>query len=84
MHPCERQLMLSLDPDAAQHVHILRLLGGVFEQRRLADSGIAAYDEDRAASVSRALQKRVEPAPLSVSTHQHPADRIDTRATGED
>ena len=83
VHPRERQLVLGLDPDAAQHVHVLCLLGGVFEQRRLADSGLPAYDEDRAAILSRAPQKRVEPAPLGVSTDQHPADRIPTRAIGD-
>ena len=71
MHTGERQLVLGLDPDAAQDLHVGRALGGVAEQRRLADARLAAQHERRAALVACALQQRIEGAPLGLTPHEH-------------
>ena len=62
MHAGEGELVLGLDPDAAQHPHPVRSFARPLEQRRLADPGLAAEHEDRAALASRALDQRIERA----------------------
>jgi hypothetical protein len=71
VHARERQLVLGLDADAAQHAHVGRLALGVLEQRGLADARLPAQDHDRTAFVARALKQRVQFALLSLSAHQH-------------
>jgi hypothetical protein len=52
----ERQLRLRLDGMPDQDVHIGRALAGVFQQRRLADSGLPAHDERAASRPTRSSQ----------------------------
>ena len=56
MQPRERQLHLGLDPRDLRDPEAGRLLGGVSQQRRLADARLAADDQDGAAAVARVVQ----------------------------
>jgi hypothetical protein len=57
----EGELALGLDADAAQHGHVfLRALACVLEQGGLADSGLAADDEDTSPAGAGVSQKAVD------------------------
>ena len=52
----ERQLRLRLDPGGAGEQHALGPLPGCDQERRLADPGLAAYQQSAAAAVTRAIE----------------------------
>jgi hypothetical protein len=71
VHPGKRQLVLGLDTHAAQQAHVVGALGGVLQQRRLADPRLTAQDQRGAALLASALQQRVQCALLSLSPDEH-------------
>jgi hypothetical protein len=71
VHARERQLVLGLDADAAQQRHVRGAVGGVLEQRALADPGLAAQHERGAALAACALQQRIEGRLLRLAPDEH-------------
>jgi hypothetical protein len=73
VHPGERELVLGLDPDAAEDLHVARLLLRVLEQSRLPDAGLSAQQQHGASLVPCTVQQRVQLTLLSLSAHEHRA-----------
>jgi hypothetical protein len=71
VQPRERQLHLGLDPGDAREAEPRRLLSAMLQQRRLADSRLAADDEDGALTASDVLQQPVEKLTFAGSAQQH-------------
>ncbi len=71
VHAGEGQLVLGLDADAAQHRHVARAVGGVLEQRGLADPRLAAQHERGTALAACALKERIEGGPLGLTPDEH-------------
>ncbi len=69
----ERDLRLRLDPARAQQPHPGRALGGVVQQRRLADPGVAAERQHGAGARSRPLESKLDVPLLLEPTEQHSA-----------
>src|SRR5439155_9660316 len=67
----ERDLGLRFDPAGAQDAHALRPPGGVLEQRRLSDPGLADEDEHAASAGARIREDPFERLPLPIPTEQH-------------
>ena len=71
VHAGEGQLVLGLDADAAQHRHVARAVGGVLEQRGLADPRLAAQHERDTALAACAPKERIEGGPLGLTPDEH-------------
>lgn len=85
----ERELRLRRDADTAQNEHVTSLLACVLEQRRLADSRVAANDESAAARSAGAVQELADPDLLRIAAEQHgrivtPRSRVRPRIEGPD
>lgn len=71
MNACERQLQLGFDARSAQHPELVAEVGGVGEQRRLADSGFATEYQRAALPVTRRRDEVFDARPLWSPAVQH-------------
>ena len=73
VQPGEGDLDLRLDAAHAQHRDRARRVGGVLEQRRLADPRVAAQDQDPARALAGPRHQRVDAPALGRAPEQHGA-----------
>ena len=71
VQPGERQLGLGLDAGAGEHPHPVGARQRVLQQRRLADSRLAAQHEGAAARLPGRVEQAVDGRALAVSAQQH-------------
>ena len=76
----ERQRRLDLQTLGAQHGGVAGARHELVEQRRLADTGLAADDQRPRGALSRPLDKRSQELPLRLATDQHATKRTPRRA----
>ena len=74
MQAGERELVLGFDPGAAKDGHVPGAVGGVAEQGRLPDPGLAVQHEDGAPPAPGATQQVIQDTLLSLAPQQHEAD----------
>jgi len=77
----ERDLSLRLHPAGPEHAHADRLLLGVGEQRRLADTGLPGKGQHTAAARARIVKQTGECLLLLVAAEQHVSDPTDPPGT---
>ena len=70
MDPCERQLHLRFSARDMHHAESRRPIGGVAEQRRLSDAGLASNDEEGALTPAHVCQEPVEGFALAAPAKQ--------------
>ena len=70
MHSRERQFHLGLDAGQLRNLEASRLTGGVAQQRRLADTRLAADDQHLALTRADPRQKPIKQRALHASAHK--------------
>ena len=75
----ERQRRLDLQTLGAQHGGVAGTCHELVEQRRLADTGLAAHDQRPRRPVPRPLDKRSQELPLRLATDHHATKRTPRR-----
>src|SRR5262249_6706843 len=71
MEACVRELHLVLDPCRSRDATPGSALHDVVQERRLADAGLAADDQDLAVTRSPLLQQPIEDVAFVLATAQH-------------